>query len=279
MVRWKNTRQIKKIYKKIGNIKMIRQIETFYQYRSLLWEFVKRDIKLKYRNSVLGIIWSMLNPLLIMVVLTFIFSNIFKNSIPNFPVYCLSGRLLYDFFSQATNQSMVSITGKSSLIKKIYVPRYLYPLSRVLSSFIIFIISLIPLIGIMLVTGVPFNKMNLLIVYPLVMLFFIGLGIGLILSAVNVFFRDLQHLYSVILLVVMYMSAIFYSPDIINPKYMFIMRFNPIFPVISVFRDCILYGQVTSLTNWILCGIYAVISVVVGLIVFYKSQDKFILHI
>ena len=144
---------------------MIRQIKTFHEYKSLLWEFVKRDIKLKYRNSALGILWSMLNPLLIMIVLTFIFSNIFKNSIPNFPVYCLSGRLLYDFFSQSTNQSMVSITGKSSLIKKIYVPRYLYPLSRVISSFIIFLISLIPLVVIMIVTGVKLGRMNLLIIY------------------------------------------------------------------------------------------------------------------
>ena len=258
---------------------MIRQIKTFHEYKSLLWEFVKRDIKLKYRNSALGILWSMLNPLLIMIVLTFIFSNIFKNSIPNFPVYCLSGRLLYDFFSQSTNQSMVSITGKSSLIKKIYVPRYLYPLSRVISSFIIFLISLVPLIGIMLFTGVPLNKMNVLILYPLTMLFFIGLGVGLMLSAINVFFRDLQHLYSVVLLVVMYMSAIFYSPDIIEPKYMFILQLNPVFPVISVFRDCILYGQITSLTNWILCGVYAFISLVIGTIVFYRAQDKFILHI
>lgn len=258
---------------------MVRQIKTFYEYKSLLWEFVKRDIKLKYRNSALGIVWSMLNPLLVMVVLTFIFSNIFKNSIPNFPVYCLSGRLLYDFFSQATNQSMVSITGKSSLIKKIYVPRYLYPLSRVISSFIIFLISLVPLIGIMLFTGVELNKMSLLILYPLIMLLFIGLGIGFMLSAINVFFRDLQHLYSVALLVVMYMSAIFYSPDIIDPKYIFVLQLNPIFSVISVFRDCILYGQVTSITNWILCGVYALIFVIIGTVVFYKTQDKFILHI
>lgn len=258
---------------------MVRQIKTFYEYKSLLWEFVKRDIKLKYRNSALGILWSMLNPLLIMIVLTFIFSNIFKNSIPNFPVYCLSGRLLYDFFSQATNQSMVSITGKSSLIKKIYVPRYLYPLSRVISSFIIFLISLIPLGVIMIMTGVKLGKMNLFIIYPLVMLFFIGLGIGLILATINVFFRDLQHLYSVVLLIVMYMSAIFYSPDIIDPKYMFVLRLNPVFPIISVFRDCVLYGQITSRGNWILCGIYAVATMIVGVVVFYKKQDEFILHI
>lgn len=257
----------------------MQQIKTFYNYRALLWEFVKKDIKLKYRNSVLGVVWSMLNPLLIMVVLTFIFSNIFKNSIPNFPVYCLTGRLIYDFFSQATNQSMTSITGKSALIKKIYVPKYLYPLSRVISSFIIFLISLIPLIIIMIGTGIKFTKMMLLAFVPLISLFFIALGVGLFLATINVFFRDMQHLYSVILLILMYMSAIFYSVDIINPRYAFVLKFNPVFPVIEAFRDCILYGTMTGSGNWILCIIYPVIAVVIGMIVFYKKQDKFILHI
>lgn len=258
---------------------MKRHVLTFIKYKELLWEFVKRDIKLKYRNSVLGIAWSMLNPLLIMVVLTFIFSNVFKNSIPNFPVYCLSARLLYDFFAQATSQSMGVIVGKSGLIKKIYIPKYLYPLSKVISSFIIFLISLIPLVIIMIVTGVPFNKMNILIIYPLIMLFFITLGISLLLTTVNVFFRDIEHLYSVILLIIMYMSAIFYSVDIINPEYSFVLELNPVYPIISVFRDCILNGAITTPLDWILSSVYACISIVIGLIVFYKNQDKFIFNL
>lgn len=258
---------------------MIKQIKTFSNYKELLWEFVKKDIKLKYRNSVLGILWSMLNPLMVMIVLTFIFSNLFKNKIPNFPVYCLSGKLIYDFFSLSTNQCMNSITGKSSLIKKIYVPKYLYPLSRVISSFIIFLISLIPLIVIMIVTKVPFTKMTLICVYPLACLLIISFGAGLILSTINVFFRDMQHLYSIVLLLIMYSSAIFYSADIINEKYVAILNLNPIFPIIKVFRDCILNGQITAVNSWILCPIYAVIALIIGIIFFYKKQDKFILYI
>lgn len=258
---------------------MISKVKTFINYKALLWEFVKKDIKLKYRNSVLGVLWSMLNPLLIMLVLTFLFSTLFKNKIPNFPVYCLAGRLIYDFFAQSTNQSMTSITGKSSLIKKIYVPKYLYPLSRVISSFIIFLISLIPLILIMVVTKVKITKVVLLSFYPLLCLFFICLGIGLVVATINVFFRDMQHLYSVILMIIMYASAIFYSADIINPKYVIILNLNPIFPVIKVFRDCVLYGQITAVNSWVLCPLYAVISLILGLIIFYKKQDKFILHL
>ncbi|EHJ02137.1 ABC-2 type transporter [Clostridium sp. DL-VIII] len=258
---------------------MITQVKTFYNYRALLWEFVKKDIKLKYRNSVLGIFWSMINPLLVMIVLTFIFSDLFKNKIPNFPVYILSGKLLYDFFSLSTNQCLTSITGKSSLIKKIYVPKYLYPLSRVISSFIMFIISFAPLITIMIIMNVPLNKITPLAIYPLISLFFTALGIGLFLATVNVFFRDMEHLYSVVLLMIMYMSAIFYSADIIPKNYIVILRFNPIFPLISVFRDCILYGKITTSDNWILCAIYPVVAMIIGLIAFYKNQDKFIFHI
>ncbi|NFH79247.1 ABC transporter permease [Clostridium botulinum] len=258
---------------------MITQMRTFKSYNGLLWEFVKRDIKLKYRNSILGILWSMLNPLLVMVVLTFIFSNLFKNKIPNFPVYCLSGRLIYDFFSQSTNQCMNSITGKSSLIKKIYVPKYLYPLSRVISTFIIFLISLIPLIIIMILTKVKISIMFMFILYPLICLLLLSLGWGLILATVNVFFRDMQHLYSVVLLIIMYASAIFYSADIINPKYVKILNLNPIYPIINVFRDCILYGRITNMESWILSSVYAIIAVIIGLSVFYKKQDRFILYI
>ncbi len=255
------------------------QIKTFFKYKELLWEFVKKDIKLKYRNSFLGILWSMLNPLLIMLVLTFIFSNIFKRTIPNFPVYCLCGRLLYSYFSQATNQCMKSITGKSALIKKIYIPKYIYPLSRSISAFIMFLISLIPLAGMMIYTGQKINDMTIFGVFPLISLFFISTGIGLILATLNVFFRDMQHLYSVILMVIMYMSAIFYSPDIISQKYVAILKFNPIFPPICAFRDCILYGNITSKSNWVLCIIYPVVAMVFGLYIFYKNQDKFIFYI
>ena len=254
-------------------------IKTYNEYKPLLYEFIKRDIKLKYRNSFLGIFWSMLNPLLTMLVLTFIFSNVFKSSIPNFPVYCLAGRLIYDFFSQSTNQSMKSITSKSSLIKKIYIPKYIYTLSKVMSTFIIFSISLIPLFVVMFITGVRFKPINLLMIYPLINLFFISLGIGLILATINVFFRDMEHIYSVILMLIMYMSAIFYDANIVHPLFNFVMKFNPIYPVIYVFRDCVLYGQITSVNNIILCGIYAIVYMVIGIVVFKKNEDKFILHV
>ena len=226
-----------------------------------------------------GILWSMLNPLLTMLVLTFVFSNMFESTIPNFPVYCLSGKLMYDFFSQATEQCMTSITSKSNLIKKIYLPKYIYILSTIISTFITFLVSLIPLGIIMIITGVNLNLTNIFALYPLITLFFISLGIGMILATINVFFRDVQHIYSVVLMLIMYMSAIFYSSDILDPNFEFIMQLNPIYPVINVFRDCILYGNITINTNIFLCAVFAVVYMIVGLVVFNKHQDKFILYV
>jgi len=255
------------------------QLRTFIDYRFLLLEFIKRDIKVKYKNSFLGIIWSILEPLLNMIVLTFIFSSMFENSIPNFPIYVLSGRLLYGFFSQSVTSCIKSITGKSSLIKKIYVPKYIYPLSSVISNFIIFLLSLTPLFIIMITSGLGPQKMNLLIIYPLGSLFFISFGLGLLLASINVFFRDLEHLFGIVLLIIMYMSAIFYSIDIIDPDYMYVMYLNPIFPPIVAFRDCILYSEISSITSWVLCLVYPILYILVGVFTFYNLQDKFILHI
>lgn len=254
-------------------------VKRWFDFRELIIEFVIRDIKLKYRNSMLGILWSMLNPLLIMIVLTFVFSNVFKNSINNFPVYCLSGRLIYGAFSQATNQGMHAITRKSSLVKKVNIPKYIYPLSKIISSFCIFLISLVPLIFMMIVTNVKPQILILAVIYPLICLFISALGVGLIVCTMNVFFRDMEHLYSVILLIIMYMSAIFYSVDIIDPRYVFIIKLNPIYSIISVFRDCILYGQVTSSLDWALCGIYSVVIMIIGIIIFKKNEHKFIYYI
>ena len=131
----------------------------------------------------------------------------------------------------------------------------------------------------MFITHVNLTKLILLSLYPLICLFFISLGFGLILSTINVFFRDMQHLYSVILLIMMYGSAIFYSPDIINPEYVAVLNLNPIFPIINIFRDCIIYGKITSIESWILASIYALLAFIIGVIVFRKNQDKFILYI
>jgi ABC-2 type transport system permease protein/lipopolysaccharide transport system permease protein len=251
-------------------------VKPHLNYRSLIAEFIRNDIRLKYRNSALGILWSMLDPLLNMIVLTFIFSNLFRRTIPNFPVYCLTGRLLYSFFSSASRQCMKSITSNNGIIRKIYVPKFIFPLSTCLSSFIIFLLSLIPLLGLMMATGVPFKPMTLLAVYPLLMLLIISYGVGLFIASFYVFFRDIEHIYSVVLLLVMYTSAIFYSSDIVPERLRYLLHLNPIYSVINVFRDCLLRHSFDAANSWYICVIYAVVLLALGLFTFQKAQHRFI---
>ncbi len=258
---------------------MKQNIKNFLKYKDLLIELIIKDIKLKYKNSILGILWSMLDPLLTMIVLTIVFGAIFKRDIPNFPVYVLIGRLVYSFFSQSTNGAMEAILSNKQLIKKIYVPKYFFPLARVCSTFVTFIISFIPLIAVMFITKVSFHKVNVLIIFPLIYLLVISLGIGLILCTIRVFFGDIKHLYSVLLLMLMYMTPIFYPADIIAEKFVSFVKLNPLFTLVNMFRDVLMYNTVPSLESHLICLTYSVIYMVIGFVTFYKVQDKFILHI
>ncbi|MFD0961822.1 ABC transporter permease [Paenibacillus chungangensis] len=252
---------------------------NMYKYRDLFIELVRKDIKLKYRNSILGVLWSMLNPLLMMLVLSIVFMTFFKNDIPNFPVYVLIGRILYQFFSESTNFAMDSILSNGALIRKVYVPKYYFPLSRLVSSFVSLILSLVPLLGMMIATGMSFTWVNLLFFVPLVYLLLICGGLGLILASINVFFKDVKHFYSIIMLVVMYMTPIFYPVSIIPEQYMPIILMNPLYPIVEMFRGIVMYSSIPNMQLNLLALSYAVIYSVIGLLVFYKSQDKFIYHL
>ena len=178
-------------------------IRNFSKFRYLLYELIKKDIKLKYRSSVLGVLWTLLEPLLTMIVLTVVFSGLLGKGDDNFPVYILCGRLLYSFFSAGTKTALKSIRKNSSTIKKVYVPKYMYPLASTLSSYIIFLISLIVLVGVALYEQVKITGAIFGAIFPLIMIFFLTLGVGLILAVLDVFFRDLEYLWTVILMLIM----------------------------------------------------------------------------
>ena len=185
------------------------------KYIWLLEELVKRDLKIKYRRSILGYLWSILNPLLMMIVLTIVFSNLFKFDIPNYPLYLLTGQLLFGFFSDATLQSMNSIVTGASLIKKVYLPKYIFPVSRILSSFVTMIFSLLALVIVMIVTNSSFYITLVMLPLALLYIFVFSMGAGLILSVLVVYFRDVEYLYNVFLTVFMYMSPIIYPISIV----------------------------------------------------------------
>ena len=192
--------------------------DTFSEKKFLLKQLVKRDLTSKYKDSALGILWSFFNPLLIMLVFTAIFSMLFGRSIDNFPVYFLSGRVIYDFYSAATKGAMNSIRRNGNILKKIYIPKYMFSVSAICYEFINFLISFVILFGVMLITSASFHITALFAIVPIFLLFVLIFGVGLILAVCNTYFSDIGYLYNVFLLVLMYASALFYPMEIVPSK-------------------------------------------------------------
>jgi len=249
------------------------------KYRFLIRQLVGRDFKTKYKRSVLGIFWSFLNPLLTMLVQYFVFSNIFKSDVPNFAAYLIIGTVMFNFFSEATNMALGSILGNASLITKVYMPKYIYPLTRVLSSLVNLAISLIPLLIVVLVTGVELRKSAVLALYFLVCLVIFSLGLGLLLSSSMVFFRDTQFLWGVFSMMWMYATPIFYPESIIPESMKFIHTFNPLYYFLRSARSCVLDGVPPEPFLYFQCLMIALGALLLGALVFYKSQDKFVLYL
>lgn len=255
------------------------QSKGLIKYQWLLRELVARDLKIKYRRSVLGYLWSILNPLLMMIVLTVVFSNMFRFDIENYPVYLLSGQILFTFFAEATNMAMSSILAGASLIKKVYLPKYIFPVSRVISSFTTMVFSLIALVIVMLFTKADFYITLIILPLALFYLLIFSVGVSLILSTLIVFFRDTQYLYGVLLTALNYLTPIFYPVSILPDWLKQIMVFNPMYNFIEIFRKIMIYGQWPGFIEHIICLAFAVGTLLIGIFVFKKNQNNFILYI
>ncbi|MBE6534940.1 MAG: ABC transporter permease [Ruminococcaceae bacterium] len=260
--------------------------QNFMKYRFLLFELVKKGIKLRYRRSYLGIIWTLLEPLFMMGVLTFVFDTILNRDgvgdmYPVYPVYILCGRLCFSFFNSATTSCLKSIRRHSGMIKKVYVPKYLYPLSEVLYNYVIFMISLIVLVVVACCMKVFPSFTWLLTVIPLIQLFLLSFGVGMILATIGVFFRDMEYLWTVATTLIMYTSAIFYYIDSFGGPgdwKVKVLQLNPLYCVITNFRNCI-FGHLIDWNLFTYSTIFSLVCIVVGVFVFFKKQDKFILEI
>lgn len=256
------------------------KFQRFFAFDELLKQLVIRDVKLKYRRSYLGYLWSILNPLMLMTVLVIVFSNLFRFDIPNFPLYMISGQFLFNFMTEATNMSVGSITGNASLIKKTYVPKYIFTVSKVGSSLVNLFFSLGALLLVMIFTGAEFSW-NLLF-FPVIILqiFIFSLGLGLWLAAITVFFRDIQYLWGVFVSMWMYLTPLFYPASIISEEYRSLYQnANPMYGYIEQFRDIVLYAKFPQ-TDSILIGFAtAFVVLILGAWYFNKKQDEFILYI
>jgi len=258
---------------------LVAAIAALYRYKFLISQLVIRDFKSKYKRSILGVFWSFLNPLLTMTVQFLVFSTFFSSDTKNYPVYLLSGVVCFSFFNECTTMCLTSISGNARLITKVYIPKYIFPLARTISSSVNLGISLVPLLLASLVLGVAIKPQAVFFFYFLACLIVFSLGVGLFLSALMVFFRDIQFLWTVLIQIWMYATPIFYPAEIIPAKYKFIVRLNPLYHFIGNCRTCLINGISPDPRAYFFCLFFALGSLLIGTITFKKTQDKFALYL
>lgn len=276
----------------IKNEELNHDVEMFKKYKNLLGELTKKNVKMKYRNSWLGILWSFFQPLLNMIVLSVVFSGMFGTKggdVICYPIYLFTGRLLFSFFTTATKQAMTSFRSNQAIIKKVYVPKYMYPLSSILSSFVNLALSLLCLICVWIffkASGVSGGDKLMLTPYallcwvPMLILLIFATGIGLILSVVSVFFRDIEYIWDVLSQLLFYMVPIIYQIGAIGTDWIVkVIKINPLYSMIEMFRDCILYGQLMNWKMLVYSLVIAVCSLIIGIIFFNWKSDDIIYHL
>jgi len=252
----------------------------FWRYRDLLKLLVIKDVKLKYRRSFLGYLWSVLNPLFIMVIMTIVFSNMFRFNISNYPVYLFCGQLLFNFMSNATQQAIFSITYNAPLLKKTYVPKYMFTLSKITSGMIDLVFSLGALIIVMAVTRARISWHFLLFPVVLLQLYIFCVGLGLFLAQANVFFRDSQFIFNAVTTAWMYLTPIFYPLEALPGWLMWIVKhFNPMYFYVGQFRDLVYIGQLPGPMITLAGCTAAIVMLIIGMWTFMRSKDRFILYI
>lgn len=254
-------------------------LNNLLKFRGLINELVSRDIKKKYRRSILGYFWSMLNPLLMMLITAMVFSNLFRFEIKNFALYLLTGQIIFTFYSEATSFAMNSVLENASLLKKVYVPKYLFPLSRVVSSGVNLCFTIPAMLAIMVITGQEISLNIIFCIVPLFLLFVFCIGIGLFLAAFAVYFRDVFHLYGVVLTALNYATPIFYPVSIVPQEYRFIIDINPLTYYLNAFRSVVYANSIPSVELLASCCVFSCISLACGVYFFNKKQNNFILYI
>ena len=259
---------------------MKKYIKGFFDYRFLLSELVKRGIRLKYRKSYLGIVWSLIEPLMTTAVLVVVFGALFDRlKDQTFATYIMCGRLTYTFFQNGTKGASKAIRGNASMIKKVYVPKYLYPLSNVFYNFIIYLISLVVLVPVLIISHLAPSLRMWKLIPAIVMLLILTIGVGMILSVLDVFFRDIEYLWNVLLMIIMYLSAIFYPIERIEKHHlMWLLHLNPLYCIINLFRGGLMHYS-NSLWEYGYPFIFGLICFVIGFIGMKRKQDEFILHL
>jgi len=253
----------------------VEEFREIYRYRDLVVQIVRRDILTRYKRSVLGVTWTMLNPLGTMIVLAIVFSQAFGTEY-SYAAYVLSGLVAWNFFQQTTNASIAHLVWGGALLKRIYVPRTVFAFSALGTGLFNLVLSLIPLLLVMVITGVPIEPTILFLPIPILFLAMFSLGVGLLVSGLAVFYTDIAEMYQIILTAWMYLTPIIYPEEILPEQFrMLIAIFNPMYHMVGLFRAPLYYGEIPSLQETLIAGLIALLSLIIGWVVFTRRSDEF----
>jgi len=254
-------------------------IRDTYKYRHLIWALSLKELKVRYKRSVLGFMWALLNPALMMVVLTLVFSTIMRFAVPHYTIFLLSVLLPWTFFSQSLSYSVDSIVGSGELIKKVAVPKLVFPVAAIVSNIINLLLSLIPLAIIVPLVGHPFYWTWLYLPIPMLALIIFTMGMAFFFAAANVYYRDVAHIVQVVLSAWFYFTPIIYALDFIPQKYQWLFKLNPIIYVINGFRLAVYYGMLPKWPSILASFVCAFVALLIGFAVFRKYQDNFVFYV
>ena len=255
---------------------MIRKLK---KHQFLFEELVKRDFAKKYKRTILGMAWSMLSPLLNLLIMWLVFSNFFGNNVNHYAIYLFSGQLVFSYFTDATNLGMNSLVGNAAIFTKVDVPKYLFLFSQNVSSLINFGLTLLIFFAFVALDGIVFTWKYLLLLYPIICLIVFNLGVGLVLSTLMVFFRDMQYLWGILSQLIMWMSAIFYTIDSYSYQVRCMFLANPIYLYIRYFRKIVLDGTIPTLQFHLLAAFYAIIAFGIGCYMYKRYNHEFLYYV
>ncbi len=254
-------------------------IQKLLRHRFLFEELVKRDFKKKYKRTVLGMAWSILSPLLQLAVMTLVFSQFFGRNTPHYMIYIFCGNLVFSYFRDATNGGMGTIIGNAGIFTKVNVPKYLFLLSRNIQALINFGLILVVFFLFVALDGLPFTWKYFCLLYPICGLILFNIGTGMILSAFFVFFRDIQYLYDVFTMLLMYMSAIFYTIDSYPQTTQDLFLLNPVYLFISYFRQIVIDGVIPPGWFHLLIAVWTVAILSLGCWMYKKYNTRFLYYV
>ncbi|MEW6180637.1 MAG: ABC transporter permease [Chloroflexota bacterium] len=251
------------------------ELKEAWRYRDLVFFLVRRDITARYKRSVLGIAWTMLNPLGMMIILSVVFTQVFRARVEGYPAYVLSGLISWTFFSQTSSSAINALVWGGDLLRRIYIPRSTFAMSAIGTGLVNLLLSLVPLIVVNLVIGIPLHITLLLSPFAMIMLAMFSLGIGLLISTIGIYFADVVEMYHIILTAWFYATPVMYPVDILSTNVAMIVKLNPMFHLVGLFRDLVFYGTVPPLQTWLLCLGVSTMTLMIGWLVFTGKSDEF----